>query len=150
MTAGSKLRGEAATRLFWKVRTRKATVIGLALFLSTEFGSAADREMTQEYLTCLDKAGGVTVEMINCILAETKRQDIRLNENYKKPVSKLSTERKKELLEAQRAWINFRDTNCRFYDDPAAGTSARVSANECVLNVTADRAKELRLLTNDQ
>jgi uncharacterized protein YecT (DUF1311 family) len=65
-------------------------------------------------------------------------------------ISKLSPERKKELLEAQRAWIRFRDTNCRFYDDPAAGTSARVSANECVLNATADRAKELKLLTNNQ
>jgi hypothetical protein len=26
--------------------------------------------MTKEYLTCLDKASGVTVEMINCISAE--------------------------------------------------------------------------------
>jgi uncharacterized protein YecT (DUF1311 family) len=149
MPARSKFRGEAAARLLWKKKARNATVLGLALFLSTEFVTADDREMTQEYLTCLDKAGGVTVEMINCILAETKRQDGRLNDNYKKLISKLSTERKKELLEVQRAWIKFRDTNCRFYNDPAAGTSARVSANECVLNATADRAKELKLLTND-
>jgi hypothetical protein len=33
--------------------------------------------MTQEYLTCLEKSNGVTAEMINCILAETRRQDAR-------------------------------------------------------------------------
>ena len=34
----------------------------------------------------------------------------------------------KQLLEAQRAWIKFRDTNCDFYYDPDGGTMARVRA----------------------
>src|SRR5262249_54513764 len=110
---------------------------------------AEDREMTQEYSTCLGKSNGVTIEMINCILAETMRQDARLNENYKKLISKLPTERKNALVEAQRAWIKFRDTNCGFYADPQGGSAARMTANECFLNATADRAKELRLLADD-
>jgi uncharacterized protein YecT (DUF1311 family) len=110
---------------------------------------AADREMTQEYSTCLGKSNGVTIEMINCILAETVRQDARLNENYKKLISKLPTERKTALVEAQRAWIKFRDANCGFYADPEGGSAARMTANECFLNATADRAKELRLLADD-
>jgi uncharacterized protein YecT (DUF1311 family) len=124
--------------------------IGVAYFVSTGLTSAADREMTKEYLTCLDKASGVTVEMINCISAETKRQDVRLNENYNKLGSKLSANRKKALLEAQRAWIKFRDANCRFYYDPEGGSSARVAADECLLNATADRVRELKLLATDQ
>jgi hypothetical protein len=48
------------------------------------------------------------------ILAETRRQYARLNENYKRLVSKLATERKNALVEAQRAWIKFRDANCGF------------------------------------
>jgi uncharacterized protein YecT (DUF1311 family) len=112
--------------------------------------AAADREMTQEYLTCLEKSNGVTAEMINCILAETRRQDARLNENYKKLISKLATERKNALVEAQRAWIEFRDANCGFYADPEGGSAARVTAHECFLNATVDRAKELRLLANNQ
>jgi uncharacterized protein YecT (DUF1311 family) len=106
--------------------------------------------MTKEYLTCLDKASGVTVEMITCISAETKRQDVRLNENYNKLGSKLSANRKKALLEAQRAWIKFRDANCRFYYDPEGGSSARVAADECLLNATADRVGELKLLATDR
>jgi uncharacterized protein YecT (DUF1311 family) len=86
------------------------------------------------------------VAMIDCIVAETSRQDTKLNENYKSLTSKISPKRKQSLLHAQRAWITFRDANCKFYGDPEGGTSARLSANECVLNATADRAKELKLL----
>jgi uncharacterized protein YecT (DUF1311 family) len=119
-------------------------------FLSTRLIAAADREMTQEYSSCLEKSNGATVAMINCMLAETRRQDARLNEVYKRLISKLATERKNALIEAQRAWIKFRDANCGFYADPEGGSSARMAANECILNATADRAKELRLLTNDK
>ena len=130
--------------------TGKIAVIGLALLLSTPLAAPADREMTQEYSACLEKANGITAEMINCMLAETRRQDARLNENYKKLLSKLATERKNALIEAQRAWIRFRDSNCGLYADPEGGSAARMAANECILNATVDRAKELQLLTSDQ
>ena len=128
------------------VSTRKAIVIWVAFFWSTLPIAAADTEMTQEYSTCLEKSNGVTVEMINCTLAETIRQDALLNENYKRLISKLTTERKNALIEAQRNWIKFRDTNCGFYADPEGGSAARLAAHECILNATAQRAKELGLL----
>jgi uncharacterized protein YecT (DUF1311 family) len=128
----------------------KAIVIEATFFLSTLPIAAADREMTQEYSTCLEQSNGVSAEMINCILAETVRQDARLNKNYKNLLSKLAAERKSALIEAQRAWIKFRDTNCGFYADPEGGSAARMAANECILNATAQRATELRLLTNDK
>src|SRR5262249_15707971 len=121
----------------------------LVLLLMVRGSGAAQREMTQEYSSCLGKSNGVTIEMINCMLAETRRQDARLNENYKRLISKLPTERKNGLVEAQRAWIKFRDANCGCYADPERGSAARVTGNECFLNATADRAKELRLLADD-
>jgi uncharacterized protein YecT (DUF1311 family) len=124
--------------------------ISLALLLGARLAASADREMTKEHSACLEKANGDTAEMINCMLAETIRQDARLNENYKKLLSKLATERKTALIEAQRAWIRFRDANCGFYANPEGGSAARMAANECILNATADRAKELQLLTSDQ
>src|SRR6516165_4786909 len=105
----------------------------LVLLVMVRGSYAGDREMTQEYSTCVGKSNGVTIEMINCILAETMRQDARLNENYKKLIAKLPTERKNALVEAQRAWIKFRDTNCGFYADPEGGSAARMTANECFL-----------------
>ena len=87
--------------------------------------------------------------MISCVLAETTRQDAQLNEQYKKLMSKLSDERSKALIEAQRAWIRFRDANCGFYNDPQGGSAAQLSSHECFLNVIADRVKELKLLLVD-
>lgn len=84
--------------------------------------------------------------MIECIDAEAQRQDGRLNKAYKALMAGLSAERKKQLLDAQRNWIKFRDANCGFYYDPDGGTMARVSANDCVMNMTAGRAKELENL----
>jgi Lysozyme inhibitor LprI len=43
--------------------------------------------------------------------------------------SSLAARQKKALLEAHRAWIKFRDTNCRFYYNPEGGSSARVAMN---------------------
>jgi uncharacterized protein YecT (DUF1311 family) len=120
-----------------------------SVFWSTLPIAAADTGMTQEYSTCLEKSNGVTIEMINCILAETIRQDARLNENYKRLISKLTTERKNALIEAQRNWIKFRDTNCGFYADPKGGSATRLASHECILNATTQRAKELRLLSSD-
>jgi uncharacterized protein YecT (DUF1311 family) len=121
--------------------------VGVAALVAITLGAdpvaAADREFSKDFETCLDKAAGVTPAMIDCISAELKRQDALLNQNYRKLMASLSAGRKKTLQEAQRAWIKFRDTNCDFYYDPDGGSAARIDANECLLNATADRAKEL-------
>src|SRR5262245_51417998 len=53
-----------------------AVVAWLPVLLVMVRGSdAAEREMTQEYSTCLGKSNGVTIEMINCILA---KRDVKM------------------------------------------------------------------------
>ena len=126
--------------------THGTTLIVFGLLLNTPPLAAADGEMTQEYLTCMDKSNGNTAEMTDCISAETARQDARLNENYKRLMSKLSAKRKNTLQTAQRAWVKFRDANCSFYFDPEGGTAALLDGRDCFLQATANRAKELRNL----
>lgn len=82
--------------------------------------------------------------MLHCAADELDRQDARLNDNYKKLMSKLSRRRKNVLLEAQRAWIRFRKTNCDFYYDPNGGSAAQLAGSGCFLIMTAARAKELK------
>ena len=105
--------------------------------------SAHETGLRKQYAACMDKSGGVTMDMIECITAENQRQDARLNKAYKTLMAELSPERRKQLLEAQRAWIKYRDANCSFYNDPDGGTLARVNANDCMLTTTAARAREL-------
>jgi uncharacterized protein YecT (DUF1311 family) len=137
--------GEVVKRILWL-----ALAMAVALLASTGPAAATDGNLTQEYSTCLNQSNGVTAEMTNCILAETARQDAKLNERYKKLISKLSKQRQTALIEAQRAWIRFRDANCGFYDDPEGGSAARLIANECFLKAIVDRAEELKLLTSDE
>jgi uncharacterized protein YecT (DUF1311 family) len=145
MTAVTTFRTNPATR-----RIKTGILIASGLLLNTPPLAAADNEMSQEYVACMDRSNRVTSEMLDCISAEFTRQDARLNENYKRLKSKLSAKRKEELLEAQRAWTKFRDANCSFYYDPEGGSAAHLAGNGCVLNATADRATELRNLTNDE
>ena len=50
----------------------------LVLLVMVRGSDAADREMTQEYATCLGKSNVVTIEMINCILADLLKRDVKM------------------------------------------------------------------------
>jgi uncharacterized protein YecT (DUF1311 family) len=127
--------------------THGTILVVFGLLLNTPALAAADSEMSPEYVSCMDKSNGNTAGMSDCISAETARQDARLNENYKRLMSKLSAKRKNALQAAQRAWVKFRDTNCSFYSDPDGGTAALLDGRDCFLQATANRAKELKNLT---
>ena len=121
----------------------KSFFAALAIAAASHAVSAHEITLSKQHTACMDKSGDTTMGMIECITAETQRQDARLNQAYKAVMAELLLERKKQLLEAQRAWIKFRDANCSFYIDPDGGTLARVNANNCMLTNTAARAHEL-------
>lgn len=91
----------------------------------------------------MDQSGGVTAEMHACISAEHARQDQQLNRSYQALMAGLTPARKKQLQTAQRLWLQYRDANCHLYADPDGGTAAGVAAADCVLQMTASRAREL-------
>lgn len=121
----------------------KRTLLIVALCCGAWPALARDANLTDEYAACMDKSGGVTAAMVDCMNSETRRQDARLNQAYKDVMAQLPEARKKQLQEAQRAWLRFRDANCRYYADPDGGTLARVEANGCFMSATAARAREL-------
>jgi uncharacterized protein YecT (DUF1311 family) len=114
----------------------------LSLIIAPGISFASDELTTAAYAQCMGKAQA-NVEIMDCMDAEIKRQDQRLNQVYKALGADLSAARKDQLREAQRAWIKFRDTNCEFYLDPDGGTMAGLLAADCMLRLTADRAEEL-------
>jgi len=105
--------------------------------------------LSREYEGCMDKSGGVTASMLDCIGAETKRQDARLNKVYKDVIAQMDEGGKKRLLEAQRAWIKFRDADVDLYRDPNGGTAATLAGADRYLMMTAQRAAELEKFKND-
>lgn len=124
--------------------SRIMKIIPILILLVTS-GScfAADTNVSPQYTACMEKSGGVTAEMLSCMSAETRKQDALLNQNYKAAMKATEKPRQPKLVEAQRAWMKFRDADCGFLADPDGGTAATVDAADCVLMQTADRAKSL-------
>ena len=141
---------DAASQLV--LRGAKVLIICLAVLWSGKLLAATDddlsKEYSKEYSVCIDNSKGVTPELLACNGDEFDRQDARLNDNYKKLMSKLSRNQKKVLLDGQRAWIILRKTNCElFYQHaggPDGGSFARLEFGACYLTMTVARTKELK------
>lgn len=97
---------------------------------------------------CMAGTDESTVSMIGCISAETIVWDDLLNTEYKARRSEMLAQGaglSDALLDAQRAWIAFRDAECalevaRWGD----GTLAGVVGANCAMEMTAMRAAQLR------
>ncbi|MDP2011776.1 MAG: lysozyme inhibitor LprI family protein [Phenylobacterium sp.] len=113
----------------------------VALLLAPAAAQAAPESALDRCLA--SEAGATTIGQIQCIGDELKVQDARLNRNYAKAMKDLTPEQQAKLRTAQRAWLAFKDADCRSLWDDAWGTMSRVTANMCALDRTTERADEL-------
>ena len=127
----------------------RTSIALLLLSVASSITRAAD-VTTPEFGACIKKSGGVTSEMMNCVDVETKRQDEKLNQSYQKLLASLKPARKTQLVDAQRAWLKYRELNGAFYDDGSGGTAAGLAANDCIMTMTTKRAAELEYLMPNQ
>lgn len=93
----------------------------------------------------------------NCIAElQLTAADKRLNETYKKLQQNLlpdgpNNHPKKALIEAQRAWIKYRDASCEFVGEITGAASTWKSAKfvECQAEMTEKRTSELEKLDEE-
>lgn len=83
-----------------------------------------------------------TAAIVACIDREAQAADRRLNTAYRTARTRVSPAQAQRLLAAQRAWIAFRDANCRAYA-AGEGSVTRIEAAQCRRDTTAARAAEL-------
>ncbi|WP_101926299.1 MULTISPECIES: lysozyme inhibitor LprI family protein [Luteimonas] len=121
-----------------------AAVLGAGALACTSARAADDA--SAGFGRCMQGAGGVTADMLDCIGDETRLQDARLNTEYRDTMSAVSTGQQVRLRAAQRAWLQYRDANCRFRVDLDGGTLASVASADCVRTMTTERASELARL----
>jgi uncharacterized protein YecT (DUF1311 family) len=134
-------------------RVKTLTVVAVLVLLAYSAACAKDGDVTvtvrhrPSFDTCLDKAGGVTADMLDCIGAENAYWDGRLNAAYgaimRSPNWSAAT--KAKVRDAQQAWLAYRTSKCAAEGDLAAegGTLALVVSAGCELEATAQRASEL-------
>lgn len=122
-----------------------AMIMGGLLAATTATARAAEWEqrLSRGYGSCLDRAGGVTMEMVGCVGEEMKGQDARLNAAYHALLKGLPPDRQEKVRAAQRKWIEYRQLNCESRIGSDTGSLATVEANECVLRMTVERSAEL-------
>ncbi|WP_234679900.1 lysozyme inhibitor LprI family protein [Bradyrhizobium monzae] len=85
---------------------------------------------------------GSTVEMVECLKAQTAQWDKRMTIAYQQAMKNAADGRRDQLRAAQRLWIQYRDANCLYYG-MGEGTIARVDAGECLRRMTEVHAREL-------
>lgn len=88
---------------------------------------------------------GNTLEMRKCASDSYAVADKKLNQVYQQNISKLSGEYKNRLIQAQRAWITFRDATCNFEAAEAlGGTLEPLLYTGCLERVTSERTAYLQ------
>jgi uncharacterized protein YecT (DUF1311 family) len=119
----------------------KRIVLLSAVFASFAF---AEVKMSPSYDKCMDKQGGSTSSMLECASKEVKVQDTKLNKAYKDAMKVLDPKKQAELKNVQRLWLSFRKAKCDFYDGITGGTMDSLNVSSCFLDMTADRAEEIK------
>ena len=113
---------------------------------------------------CMETTDGgySTFGMMDCLLKENDVWDEQLNIVYRearafakamdaadKDLFPEYAVRDMQLLEAQRAWIAFRDANCAMeYGVWGAGSMRQIAGADCLLEMTSRRVFELRAYTD--
>jgi uncharacterized protein YecT (DUF1311 family) len=85
-------------------------------------------------------------EMTDCAASQAKSADEKLNQIYQSIQTELKGSAREELLiDAQLAWIEFRDKNCAFAQSQFEGGSIEpMIYNVCIERVTKQRTEELQ------
>ncbi len=79
-----------------------------------------------------------------CSQQKAEAADKKLNQAYQQVIAQLNGQQRQALINAQSAWIKFRDTTCAYEKGRFAGGSIAPSIySTCIERVTAQRTTDL-------
>ncbi len=108
--------------------------------------SFAQNKIDADLEKCLSQRNS-TAGQVSCVSSARDSWDKELNKSYISLSQKLSKNGKKELVEAQRNWILFRDSEFKlidkYYFDVKKGTLFYVIAENKKLEIVKERALQI-------
>ena len=114
-----------------------------ALFVCSASTPALSQHMNAAGVSCNQPSS--TVEEAGCFARASDAADKELNSLYAKARTVLNTEERNDLLEAQRAWLKYRDLTCTAeYKLYGGGTGGPVTRMACLEALTRERVATLR------
>ncbi|WP_269508456.1 lysozyme inhibitor LprI family protein [Burkholderia sp. IMCC1007] len=91
--------------------------------------------------------GQVNAELADCAEENYEAADRILNNSYNEFIRKSNPPEKKNLIEAQRAWIEYKERYCdAAFDATAPGAEASIDKWACLTSLTEVRTNEIRYL----
>ena len=85
-----------------------------------------------------------------CAQQDYQRADAELNQVYQEAIASLNSASKEMLIDAQLAWITFRDENCEYVAQQMSDGGGRSAfINSCLAAMTRDRTNDLDLPQTD-
>lgn len=130
-------------------KLQKAALISLpilSIFASPNLARGNSYQVAQN-VNC--NSPQTTLEMKVCAGNSYQKADRKLNQVYRQLKPKLGASQQKRLINAQRAWIQFRDKSCAFEGAFAeGGTLEPVLKTSCLARVTEQRVKDLQSYLN--
>jgi uncharacterized protein YecT (DUF1311 family) len=102
---------------------------------------------------------GNTVEISNCLDDELAKTEVVLNGLYGRVMRELSkpdqslmtySNIKKKVIDAQRAWVSFREKDCEaVYELNSSGSIRNIRYISCMRKHAEDRIRELKEYVNE-
>lgn len=109
----------------------KALYISPLLLISSLSFADCDRNMNQTDLNI-------------CTAQEYQQADQKLNKLYKSYTAKLTSAQRKQFIDIQKSWVNYKDKDCQYAAQAYKGGSMYpLVLNECLTEKTEDRIDDL-------
>lgn len=91
------------------------------------------------------KSAGSGVDTVNCLWAAYRSSDKALNDTYSRITSVIANNEKKQLQNAEKAWITYRDLECAAEKSMYGGGTAGLTAYPaCLEALSRHREAELK------
>jgi uncharacterized protein YecT (DUF1311 family) len=122
-------------------RLRSTIVLSTLSVFASNLAALAN---SATYRSCQAASGRIDFRLRACHQAELADQDLTLNASYRSLLHRLPMDRQDKLRVAQRAWLAFRDAECRFrMSAETGGTDAPLVQDGCLISLDTARGKDL-------
>lgn len=104
------------------------------------------------FLLCLsfNLSAQTQAEMNKIAYDDFKKADTELNKVYKKVIEVLDVKEKQLMIKAQKDWLKFRDSHCKFKIEQFKGGSIQpLIYSTCLTERTNDRIEDLKTILED-
>lgn len=121
----------------------------LSLGVLSSVAPVAQEVGQAETTNCIERSSGVTNEMLDCLANSYKTVDGALNHVWSALLPSLDDAQQGTFRDAQRDWIEYRDSTCAAEASFQAGSFSSIALADCRLRLSIERLNWLKDLHPD-